>query len=215
MREERIRTPAWCYIFGQGQEFKGRGVDGRRMGGESPPVQDLVLLQFLQAVKGPFHVNGWTVGQDPKYLRKVLNQFLAADAAAGLADKAPPLQHGGYRRQPGLGDGESHHVGGLSLTRTDCFYVIRAVQDSLRQGKTGYMGRFVSGGAHDHGIGLALDPDGQGLFPDKIQPDGTLLSSIPEQDRQRGSVIAQGSSLGRCGEENVIYYNRHAIPAVP
>jgi hypothetical protein len=55
------------------------------------------------------------------------------------------------------------------------------------------MGRFVPGSAHDHGIRLALNPYGQGLFLDQIKLSGGSDFTLLAKDRYGNSVIAQGS----------------------
>jgi hypothetical protein len=54
------------------------------------------------------------------------------------------------------------------------------------------MGRFIPGRAHDHGIGLTLNPDGQGLLLDEIKLYGGSDCAFLALGRYVNSVSAQG-----------------------
>jgi hypothetical protein len=94
----------------------------------------------------------------PDRLNQVADHFLAADAAAALADETAPFQYRSGLGQPGYVQGNGDRIGIGTIAKGDLLDFIIGVDDAFAQTETGHVGNFVAGSPHDDSIRLSLYP---------------------------------------------------------
>jgi hypothetical protein len=171
-----------AHIFGGRQRVEVLVEQCGGMTGRAAATQWLQLLKIAQAHLGFGEPDGRGVRHRLQRLDQFVNQGFAAKTAAGLTDVPPPVQMGGDFALPLRREGHGNHIGVVAFARGQGNDILGRIDQALGQAKTGGVRHVVSGRAHDHRVGFALNANGERLFIDDLQVRGVSVVVFPTND---------------------------------
>ena len=119
---------------------------------------------IFQTGKCPTDVDAAVVLQRLNFLEKVFHDFFAAKPTTGLTDESASIQNLRYLFPPRRDQGNGHRIGILTVTESQRLVIIRCVDYSLRQAKSGHQLDFIARRAHDNRVWVSLDSNRERLL---------------------------------------------------
>lgn len=133
-----------------------------------PPIETLIFGQLADAGENAAGFDPEAVFGGSYDLVEVLEQLLAAYAAAGLADKASSIEKLTDLIAPLGLESDFDHIGVQILAIAEGREIVGSVHDPFTQAEAGGVKHLLPGSSHHHRIGPAFDADQERFFSDQF-----------------------------------------------